>query len=64
MIDKVASRFFFVCLLQHVLSVPMSEFFQLTTGSSTLGSADNSGCENSAGFPVRGMSRNIICVSS
>ena len=66
MFSKIASEvLLLVCLLKHVLAVPMSDLFSLAEQSgsfTTLGPAEESDCME---HPIRfrGGNRNRICVS-
>jgi len=65
----LSGRFFailIVCLaVEHVLSVPITDFFVLGEGSfTTLGTTENAGCESRfTDFTVCGEILNKICVS-
>ena len=63
MIGK-ASAVFFLCLLKHTVSVPMSEFFEETGTFITLGPDEQAECGDLLGrFLACNADRARVCVS-
>ena len=64
MIGKL-SAVFLLCLLEHTVSVPLSDFFMLGSGTfSTLGDAEEEDCLNDLGtFTSCDVDVSTVCVS-